>query len=77
MWDAYQSVAMPFFGVDAEIHKENFPMKKLTLSFWLALAAAGIFILQAASASSTQTPRFDDPIPTCPPYCSERAPLAH
>jgi len=43
-------------------------MKKLTLSFWLALAAAGIFVIQAAGTSANQT-RFDDPIPTCPPTC--------
>ena len=43
-------------------------MKKLTLSFWLALAAAGIFIAQAASPFSSNS-RFGDPIPTCPPRC--------
>jgi hypothetical protein len=43
-------------------------MKKLTLSFWLALAAAGLFVLDAAGPFSHQT-RFDDPMPTCPPEC--------
>jgi hypothetical protein len=43
-------------------------MKKLTLSFWLALAAAGIFVAQIASPlSSNSIP--GDPIPTCPPSC--------
>ncbi|HEX6897060.1 MAG TPA: hypothetical protein VF146_17400 [Bryobacteraceae bacterium] len=42
-------------------------MKKFTLSFWLALAAAGIIASQAA-VPSTQI-QFDDPIPTCPPDC--------
>lgn len=44
-------------------------MKKLTLSFWLALAAAGVFVIEAAGPS-TQT-HFGDPIPTCPPDCSQ------
>ncbi|MBZ5608676.1 MAG: hypothetical protein LAP38_10485 [Acidobacteriia bacterium] len=43
-------------------------MKKLTLSFWLALAAAGLFVLQAAGPFSHPT-RMDDPMPTCPPEC--------
>lgn len=43
-------------------------MKKLTLSFWLALAAAGIIASQAAVPSTHQV-HFDDPIPTCPPDC--------
>jgi len=37
-------------------------MKKLVLSFWLALAAAGLFVAQSAM-------RADDPAPTCPPEC--------
>ena len=45
-------------------------MKKLTLSFWLALAAAGILALQAAGP--VRQMHFDDPIPTCPPDCSQR-----
>jgi len=48
-------------------------MKKLTLSFWLALAAAGLFIIQAAAPSANPT-RMDDPAPTCPPEC-EHAPV--
>lgn len=48
-------------------------MKKLTLSFWLALAAAGIFVIQAAGTSQQ---RFDDPAPTCPPKCPE-PPASH
>ena len=47
-------------------------MKKLTLSFWLALAAAGIFVAQTASPFS-QTMRTDDPAPTCPPECGQLA----
>jgi hypothetical protein len=43
-------------------------MKKLTLSFWLALAAAGIIAIQAAAPKSTIV-RTDVPIPTCPPDC--------
>jgi hypothetical protein len=42
-------------------------MKKLTLSLWLALAAAGIFAIQAfPSSNHVQT---DLPFPTCPPDC--------
>ena len=41
-------------------------MKKLTLSFWLALAAAGIFAMQAAAPKS-QNAQTDVPLPTCPP----------
>ena len=48
-------------------------MKKLTLSFWLALAAAGIFTIQLASPISHQR-HFDDPIPTCPPECPKPKP---
>ncbi len=44
-------------------------MKKLTLSFWLALAAAGVFVIEAAGPLTHQT-HFGDPIPTCPPDCS-------
>jgi hypothetical protein len=43
-------------------------MTKLTLSFWLALAAAGIIVVQNATPSSSQV-RTDLPIPTCPPEC--------
>ena len=43
-------------------------MKKLTLTFWLALAAAGMFVIQAAGPLS-HTMRMDDPLPTCPPEC--------
>jgi hypothetical protein len=51
-------------------------MKKLTVSFWLTLAAAGLLILQAASPFSHQT-RTDDPIPTCPPECGPKKPGGH
>ncbi len=44
-------------------------MKKLTLSFWLALAAAGVFVVQASNPFGHKQVRFDDPIPTCPPLC--------
>jgi hypothetical protein len=43
-------------------------MKKLKLSFWLALATASIFAIQLASPV-THVTRRDDPIPTCPPEC--------
>jgi hypothetical protein len=42
-------------------------MKKLTISLWLALAAAGILAIQALP-SATQTHK-DLPFPTCPPDC--------
>jgi hypothetical protein len=42
-------------------------MKKLTLSLWLALAAAGIFALQALPPSHQA--QMDLPLPTCPPDC--------
>lgn len=45
-------------------------MKKLTLSFWLALAMAGVFAAQSSGPLSTKA-RFDDPIPTCPPLCPD------
>jgi len=45
-------------------------MKKLTLSFWLALAAASVFAIEAAAPSTHQN--FGDPIPTCPPICHAR-----
>jgi len=44
--------------------------KKLTISFWLALAAAGVFFAHAAAPTSAAA-RFDDPIPTCPPLCPD------
>jgi len=47
-------------------------MKKLTLSFWLALAAAGVFMAQTSTPVTTAA-RFDDPIPTCPPLCPDVA----
>jgi hypothetical protein len=42
-------------------------MKKLTLSLWLALAAAGIFATQAAPFKHNVA--SDVPLPTCPPDC--------
>ena len=47
-------------------------MKKLRLSFWLAVATAALFAAQLASPL-TQT-RFDDPMPTCPPECPQKPP---
>jgi hypothetical protein len=41
-------------------------MKKLTLSLWLALAAAGIIAVQAMPASHDTGVA---PFPTCPPDC--------
>ncbi len=43
-------------------------MKKLTLSLWLALAAAGIFAIQAMPSKHHAT-AMDVPLPTCPPDC--------
>jgi len=43
-------------------------MKKLTLSFWLALATASFLVVQAASPASHAV-RADVPFPTCPPLC--------
>jgi hypothetical protein len=40
-------------------------MKKLTMSLWLALAAAGIFAIQALPSSHSSA----IPFPTCPPSC--------
>ena len=45
-------------------------MKKLTLSFWLALAAAGIIVVQNVTPKTSQV-RTDLPIPTCPPDCPD------
>jgi hypothetical protein len=42
-------------------------MKKLTLSLWLALAAAGVFAIQAMPSKHGVT--TDVPLPTCPPDC--------
>ena len=46
-------------------------MKNLTLSFWLALAAASIIVVQNATPLSSQV-RTDLPIPTCPPDCADQ-----
>jgi hypothetical protein len=43
-------------------------MKNLKVSFWLALAATGMFLIQIAGPLSGQK-RLDDPMPTCPPEC--------
>ena len=48
--------------------KKGETMKNLTLSFWLALAAASIIVVQNATPLSSQV-RTDLPIPTCPPDC--------
>lgn len=48
-------------------------MKRLTLSFWLALATASLFAIQVASPFTHST-RLDDPIPTCPPDCPKPKP---
>lgn len=52
-------------------------MRKLKLSFWLALATASIFAIQLASPMAHSS-RYDDPIPTCPPECppAPKPPLA-
>lgn len=42
-------------------------MKKLTMSLWLALAAAGIFAAHAMP--SKHNAKMDMPLPTCPPEC--------
>ena len=43
-------------------------MKKLTLSLWLALAAAGVIAVQAVPTSHTNVA----PFPTCPPDCPKK-----
>jgi hypothetical protein len=45
-------------------------MKKLTISLWLALAAAGIIAVQAMPSKHSVT--ADLPLPTCPPDCPAR-----
>lgn len=42
-------------------------MKKITLSLWLALAAAGIIATQARPSTSHAVGVA--PFPTCPPEC--------
>jgi hypothetical protein len=47
-------------------------MKKLTLSLWLALAAAGIIAIQAMPSKHSvvqHSVAMDVPFPTCPPDC--------
>jgi hypothetical protein len=51
--------------------KKGETMKNLTLSFWLALAAAGIVVIQNATPLSSQV-RTDLPLPTCPPECPDQ-----
>jgi len=48
-------------------------MKKLKLSFWLALATASMFAIQLAAPASHSS-RYDDPLPTCPPECPPTKP---
>ena len=43
-------------------------MKKLTVSLWLALAAAGVIAVQALPASHSNAV----PFPTCPPQCPKK-----
>lgn len=43
-------------------------MKKITLTFWLALATAGILAVQASNLN-TKSVHADVPFPTCPPLC--------
>jgi hypothetical protein len=45
-------------------------MKKITLSLWLALAAAGIIATQAMPSFSHSASEV--PYPTCPPECPNR-----
>lgn len=44
-------------------------MKKITMSLWLALAAAGIIATQAMPSSHVVA---SAPFPTCPPECPAR-----
>jgi len=44
-------------------------MKKLTLSFWLALATASVLMIQATNNPSHSAQAKDVPFPTCPPLC--------
>jgi hypothetical protein len=73
MWNAhhrYQSGNYRMSLDELTEQRRTIFMKKLTLSFWLALAAAGVFVIEAAGPSTHQS--FGDPIPTCPPLCSAR-----
>lgn len=45
-------------------------MKKLTISLWLALAAAGVFAIQAVPSSHAVQGTV--PFPTCPPECPHK-----
>lgn len=45
-------------------------MKKLTISLWLALAAAGVFAVKALPSKHVVV--ADLPYPTCPPECPAR-----
>jgi hypothetical protein len=45
-------------------------MKKLTLSLWLALAAAGIIATQAMPSFHGKV-QGTVPFPTCPPECPD------
>jgi hypothetical protein len=58
----------PFSAIAPRTKGET--MKNLTLSFWLALAAASIVFVQNATPFSSQV-RADLPIPTCPPDCPD------
>jgi hypothetical protein len=42
-------------------------MKKLTISLWLALAAAGVFAVHAVPFKHNVV--MNVPYPTCPPEC--------
>jgi hypothetical protein len=57
----------PYCGAAVPLTPRRITMKKLTISFWLALAAAGIIALQAAP--SFNQVQSDLPFPTCPPDC--------
>jgi len=64
--ESKSSVPAPSPG--CRTRKRRIAMKKLTLSFWLALATASFFVIQSATPTTHQV-RFDDPLPTCPPLC--------
>jgi hypothetical protein len=65
----FRTCGPALLGAKNRKQKENL-MKTLTLSFWLALAAASIIVVQNATPASSQV-RTDLPIPTCPPECPD------
>jgi hypothetical protein len=49
------------------LNSRRIKMKKLTMSLWLALAAAGVFAVHAMPSKHNVV--MNVPYPTCPPEC--------